>query len=91
MLKEVWKFPLSGVEGQTIDAPEGAEFLSVQLQGEAPVVWALVDPKRGTVGRKLISISTGDPIAAASLGRFLGTYQLHGGNRVWHVFEAAAV
>lgn len=40
--KVIWKFPLAGLHNH-IMMPKGAEILTVQLQNNQPVLWAIVD------------------------------------------------
>ncbi len=43
-MKTVWKFSLEVADEQILHLPYGAEILSVGLQAEVIVLWALVDP-----------------------------------------------
>lgn len=43
----IYKYPLDlGYTEQNIEIPEASQILDIQLQGETPVLWALVDPKK---------------------------------------------
>ena len=42
-MKTIWKFPVPVNDGNVLEMPEGAKILSVQVQGETPCLWALVD------------------------------------------------
>lgn len=71
----------------TVEMPEGAEFLSLQVQHGRPQMWFRVDDSR-PVRRQVFGIcGTGkdipDRVAAAP---FLGTFQMEGGALVIHVF-----
>ena len=71
--------------------PKGAEVLTVQTQGKAerPELWALVNPDAATEPRTFRTYGTGHPIDHDP-GRYVATYQLHGGGLVFHVFEIVA-
>jgi hypothetical protein len=86
-LLTIWKYQIRTTDLQTIEMPEGARILSVQVQHGAPTVWALVDPANPLVERMLIVCGTGNP-CPSNLGAYVGTYQLQGGALVFHVFEA---
>jgi hypothetical protein len=82
----IWKYQLVTTDIQTVTMPEGADVLCVQTQDDVPCLWVLVDPKRPSVTRRFRTHGTGHPVDA-SVGRYVGTYQLLGGNLVFHVFE----
>jgi hypothetical protein len=65
--------------------PIGGEVLTVQLQNNQAVLWALVDPKDGLQERLFITLGTGLLADSEHLGRYIGTYQRDA--FVWHVFE----
>ncbi len=68
--------------------PIGAELLTVQIQGGKPCLWAMVDPAKDQSERHIEIFGTGNPIEESILERkYIGTYQLHGGSLVFHVFE----
>jgi hypothetical protein len=86
----IWKWTLSKTDLQSLPMPEGAEVLSVQTQGEMPQLWALADEKAPIVLRTFATYGTGHPIPDGdNLSFFVGTYQLRGGELVFHVFERA--
>jgi hypothetical protein len=76
----------------TLKMPVGAEILTVQVQRELPVLWALVERTNDTVERTFVTVPTGPrlPSEVASMlqGRsYIGTYQMASGDYVGHVFE----
>lgn len=81
-MKTIWKFPLPSIGTHTIAIPQGAEFLSFQIQAGIPTVWARVDPE-APESRAYVSI-VGTGHRAPYGGRFLGTVQT--GPFVWHAF-----
>lgn len=89
MKKTIWKFTLEVKDIQTLDMPKGAEILTVQFQETHGQLWALVDPEAEIEERDIEIFGTGNPIHC-DMGltrQYIGTYQMHGGNLVWHVFE----
>lgn len=95
--RSVWKFPLTepGSTGRVfVDMPGNAELLSVALQGDQLVVWALVDPDHApepgyepTGPRRLIVANTGQHVPGFPEGaKFLGTVTTDNGI-VWHVWD----
>ena len=91
MEKAIWKFKLETEGYQTIQMPEGAEILVLQVQFEEPCLWALVDPSDDVieVGRHIEIIGTGNPMTELEHGhhKYIGTYQQYQGQLVLHVFE----
>lgn len=93
MYKTIWKFELKPTVNQIIEMPVNAEILTVQTQNEMPYIWALVDPKKVNEKRFIEIFVTGHDVHY-DMGvsrNYLGTYQLHGGSLVFHVFEYTGV
>jgi outer membrane lipoprotein SlyB len=87
----IWKWTLDVTDLQTVDMPNGAQVLSVQLQYDRPQLWAMVDETASVEPRTFATYSTGHLIPAfVNYGKFVGTYQMHGGSAVFHVFEQDA-
>lgn len=83
----VWEWPLAITDSQTIEMPLGAKILTVQIQGEVPVMYALCNKKLATRRRRKIAIhGTGNPMPDEP-GVYIATFQLHEGLLVFHVFE----
>jgi hypothetical protein len=90
MEKRIFKYPLEVENKQVINLPKGSELLTVQTQFNKPQLWALVDPNEKEKEERYIEMfGTGHPINYnVDLERkYLSTYQLDGGNFVFHVFE----
>ncbi len=85
-MREIWKYPVPIAVGFDMDMPEGAEVLTVQVQGASPEMWALVHPDMPKVTRRFRLYGTGQPIEGRS-GRYIGTFQMAGGAFIWHLFE----
>jgi hypothetical protein len=81
----IWKYEIEVTDRFIVNMPVGAKLLAVQTQGGTPYVWAQVDPTARNEARKLCIHGTGHPIGHDY--PFLGTFQLHGGALVFHVFD----
>ena len=86
-MKTIWKWTLQ--PETTIDTPHGAKLLAVQEQHGEPQLWALVDPGAETEKRTFRVYGTGHDLPDDP-GQYVGTFQMHGGALVFHVFEANA-
>jgi len=84
----IWKFPLRITDRQTLDMPAGAQVLTAQLQRGVLQLWALCDPLAEKAPRTFNVFGTGNPLPAQP-GRYVSTFQMSGGELVFHVFEAA--
>lgn len=82
-MKTIWKFELEqGV--QRLRVPEGATFLSAEMQHGQLCLWAIVDPTAKKVPRGVQVIGTGHPFFPEGL-KYINT--VIDGLYVWHVFE----
>lgn len=84
-MKAVWKYPIAVQSEQRIEIPEGALLLTVQIQGELPCLWAVVDRDAPLATLVLWTAGTGHPLPSTE-GEYLSTYQLQSGALVFHVF-----
>lgn len=84
-MKTIWKFQLKTEDIQTIIIPRNSKFLSVQMQNKIPCLWALVNPDEETIKRKIEIFGTGIPMDE-NPRTFIDTFQLYGGQLVFHVF-----
>ncbi len=73
--------------------PIGAKILTVQTQNDIPCLWALVDPQAETEGRNIEIFGTGHPVLSdlGTAREYIGTFQMHNGTLVFHVFEYTGV
>ena len=86
-MKTIWKFGFDIEDQITIKMPKGAEILSVQTQNGGPQLWALVDDAAiPSEPRRFELYGTGHPFREGEQ-KFIGTFQLHGGSLVFHLFE----
>jgi hypothetical protein len=72
--------------GLLFKLPKDARILDVQVQNECPCMWALVNPNNETEYRRFYIYGTGHPMPD-KLGDFIGTFQLHDGALIFHLFE----
>ena len=85
-MSAVWKFGLALEDLQTVVMPAGAELLTVQTQHGVPQLWARVQPGRPKESRQIATFGTGHDMGDQPM-KYLGSYQLSGGDLVFHVFE----
>lgn len=85
----VYKYPIRlGIF--THEMPEGAEFLSVQVQRGEPQMWWRVDPFAPKQRRDFRVFGPGheiDDSAPSGRFRYLGTFQLDDGLFIGHLFQ----
>lgn len=85
----IWKFPIPIEDEFSLQIPAKATVLTVQVQKGTPCVWVLMnelDAKANMVGRQFRLYGTGNPVDDDP-GRYIGTFQVHGGELVFHLFE----
>lgn len=83
----IWKYPLAVIDCQFLNMPIGAQLLTVQMQNGKPCLWALVDETATETQRRGITIhGTGNPVPDDP-GRYIATFQMMGGDLVFHAFE----
>jgi hypothetical protein len=85
-MKAIWKYPIFIRQEQIIDMPLDAKILTVQLQGDFAVLWALVETNNPIEGRIIVTLMTGE--SANDLpedSSYIGTYQKD--ELVYHIFE----
>lgn len=83
----IFKYPLEVTDVQTIQIPQGATILTVQVQYDKPCIWALVDPNEPVESRQIEIYGTGQQLDEDVRRRYIGTFQLRGGALIFHVFE----
>lgn len=88
-MSTIWKYQLRDAQIATLNMPKGAQVLSVQVQHGKPMVWALVDPKADMERRISHVVGTGWDFEPAGM-TYVGTFQVSGGEFVFHLFEQVA-
>lgn len=88
-MKTIYKYQLKGEEWQFVTMPEGAQILCVQSQRDMACLWAIVDTEQPLMQMRKIHIyGTGHEIPDTLNLVYIGTFQVHSGALVFHVFEA---
>lgn len=83
-MKTIHKFPLNEIQDTVL--PERAEVVSIQYQGDAIVIWAIVDAdEEYGEKRRLKLIGTGWELPASF--KYLATLQQPKTPFVWHIIE----
>lgn len=85
----IWKYPIKTTDFQTIEMPEGAVILTVQMQLGTPQLWAMVDTDRPLTKRFIETFGTNHKMENndKTFRDYIGSYQLRNGELVFHVFE----
>lgn len=82
----IHKFQLP-VESQfSLRVPQGARQLSIQMQGDQPTMWAVVDTDAPPQMRDYVMYGTGHDIEMVNGMQYVGTVQLVSG-LVFHYFQ----
>lgn len=91
MANVIWKYDLNPNEGDQmscfLEMPAQAKILTVQIQHGKPRLWALVDPNRSKELRRFQVVGTGHPFEPAPTAHHIGSFQMHEGTFIFHVFE----
>lgn len=86
-MNTIWKFDVPATDTFTLEMPRGAKVLSVHSQGEKVCMWAEVSPGEPKELRTFRTYGTGHDISGDENRSFIGTFLLHGGAFVFHLFE----
>jgi hypothetical protein len=93
-MKMIYKYPLGSEIRHNmvteIDMPRNAQILDIQMQGDIPVLWAIVNPKKPS--RKYVFHVFGTGYEMLDYEKkhyvYVGTVQQRGMmTLVWHIFE----
>lgn len=79
----IYKYPLK--TSNTIELPEGAELLTVQIQNGEPYLWAKIDTDAPKEIKSIICVGTGHPIKFD--GKYIATFIMPDLGLVFHAFE----
>jgi hypothetical protein len=86
-MKTIWKYQIPVADTFHLMMPEGAQVLTVQMQGGVPTLWCVVEPDAPQEQRWFEMRGTGHLVG--EVGDYIATIQLHGGALVFHVFNDA--
>ena len=84
-MKTIHKYQFAVNDVVELEMPVGAQILSLQVQNGVPCIWAKVETAAKSKYRRFRVYGTGHPISED--GNFIGTFQMHGGTLVFHMFE----
>lgn len=85
-MRTIHKYQIITADVIEVTMPASAEIICLQPQHGIPCIWAMVDTEEALKPRRLFTYGTGHP-AQDENQRYIGTYQLHNGQLVFHVFE----
>ena len=84
----IYKYIIEPDDYIKINVPKFSKILSVQLQKSNVCVWILCDPNQPLTTRTFRLAGTGHEIKEDIAGLiFIGTFQVYGGDLVFHLFE----
>lgn len=87
MSQVIWKQVLEVTDYQIVEIPKHSEILCVQNQNETPCIWfKCQDDEKDTDMFAFRIVGTGHKFDT-TLDEYVGTFQLHGGALVFHVFK----
>ena len=86
-MKTIYKYSLLTTDEQTLRLPKCSIVLTMQMQGDTPCVWALVDTSQPLCDIKVLTFSTGSTLVPDDTSdlNYIGTYQIIS-SLVFHVF-----
>lgn len=88
-MKTIWKYPIPIEDKFVLTMPIGAQPLCVQVQHGQPCIWALIDTSKPQTTFLFRLSTTGYTDLDDNLTKldYLGTFQMNGGDLVFHVFQ----
>ena len=84
-MKRIYKYPIPVEDLITINMPNGAKILTVQMQNSEPCIWALVDIDEHKINKYFRLYGTGMEVPEGL--KYIGTFQMLNGGLVFHLFE----
>jgi hypothetical protein len=86
-MRTIYKYPIEVVDEQIVKMPQFSKILTVQLQRNHVCIWAEVETDEPIVDYELFIFGTGHEIPPYLKKRYIGTFQLLGGDLVFHLYE----
>ena len=87
-MDSIYKYELEVDDEQLLTLPANAAILTVQVVGNVPYLYAVVDlDTEETEERHILTFGTGHQIEDDLKAHYVGSYQLLDGKLVYHVFE----
>ncbi len=84
---KIYKYPVPLTPEFTIQMPESARLLDVQVQHDGVQLWAMVDPRARMTIRKFAMRGTGHVAFGLGSAPHIGTFQINDGELVFHLFD----
>ena len=86
-MRKIFKYKLTVEDVQVIETFTLFEPLSVKVQKGTPVLYAIVDDETVPAKVRIRTYGTGFAIEPYTMGHeYVGSYILHGGDLIFHVF-----
>lgn len=89
-MKTIWKYTLSPNQAE-FEMPKGAKILSVQVQHDNVCMWVELEGTETNFETRIIETFGTGQVMDEKKREFIGTFQLHGGTLVFHVYELLEV
>lgn len=84
-MRKIYKYAISVTDEQVIAIPDGSRILTVQRQRDHVFIWIEIDPEEKQMRTlQVYTVATGASFSGR--GIYLGTYQLFGGDLIYHVY-----
>lgn len=83
-MKTIYKYKLQFTGEQDVFFPDGADILSLQVQNDEVVLWAVIDTDASSIPAKIRMFGTGEIIPDSLMLKHIGTVQI--GSFVRHFF-----
>lgn len=87
MSKIIYKYKLKVEDVQKIELPKDYQILYVDMQDGQPHMWVLIDANKPLEEVEFHTLGTGYSMKYYIEREYVGTYQMHGGSLVLHVFK----
>jgi len=90
-MRTIWKYDVPVDARLSVMMPRGGKVIAVQMQGDTPCLWAIVDSDEPVEQRRFMVFGTGHMLPDSPIVH-LGTFQVNDGGRplVFHVFEVVS-
>ena len=85
-MKTIHKYRVTATDNQEIKLPKGAKILTVQVQHNESFMWIEIDPENDTESKYFEVFGTGHSMPEGKR-IYIGTFQLHNGALVFHLYE----
>ena len=82
----VYKYPIPIEDEFNLELPIGAKILKIELQGNHPNIWALVNSENENQKRSFRFAGTGHSLPEKELN-YIGSVHMNSGQLVFHLFE----